>query len=102
MDLPCLHVSADGAVLDIYVQPRASRNEIVGLQGQELKVRLTSPPVEGAANKLCREFFAKLLKIPKGKVELLAGDKSRHKRLLLQGVSQEQLRQLLLPYLQKP
>ena len=76
----------DGVALAILVQPRASKNQLCGVHGDELKVRLTSPPVEGAANKLCREFFAKLLGCPKSNVSLLSGHKSRHKRLLVEGV----------------
>ena len=74
-------------ILNLLIQPRASHNRIVGSQGQELKVRLTSPPVEGAANKLCCEFFGKLLGVAKGRVELVAGDRSRHKRIRIEGVS---------------
>ena len=76
----------DGTVVSLYIQPRASRNEIVGLQGGALKVRLTSPPVEGAANKLCCEFIAKLCGVAKSKVSIRSGEKSRQKRLLVSGV----------------
>lgn len=75
----------DGVVLAILVQPRASKNQLCGVQGEELKVRLTSPPVDGAANKLCREFFAKLLGCAKSHITLIGGHKSRHKRLLVSG-----------------
>jgi hypothetical protein len=84
-----------GAILQVFVQPRASRNQLVGLQGEELKVRLTSPPVEGAANKSCCEFFAKLLGVAKGAVELLAGETSRHKRLLVRSLPAEEARRIL-------
>lgn len=84
---PWLTPHADGVVLQLLVQPRASNNAVVGPQGEELKVRLTSPPVEGAANRLCCEFLAKRLGVAKGAVELLSGDTSRHKRLLIRGVS---------------
>lgn len=84
-----------GVTLDLYLQPRASRNEVVGVQGGELKVRLTSPPVEGAANKLCREFFAKLFRVAKGDVVLVAGKKSRHKKLYVRGGTAEAARALL-------
>lgn len=84
--LPCLQETADGAVLQIQVQPRSSRNQLVGLQGDALKVKLTSPPVEGAANKACCAYFAKLFGIAKSSVELIAGDKSRQKRVLLRGL----------------
>jgi len=76
-----------GVIMAVYVQPRASKNEVVGVQGDELKVRLTSPPAEGAANKLCGEFFAKLLGVAKGEVTLISGHKSRHKRLLIRGIT---------------
>jgi uncharacterized protein len=92
---PYLQGSEDGVTINVYVQPRASKNAVVGLQGDELKLRLTSPPVEGAANKLCREFLAKLLGVAKGQVSLVAGDKSRHKRLLVRGVTLQQARQVL-------
>lgn len=92
---PYLHGREDGVVISIYVQPRASKNEVVGLQGEELKLRLTSPPVEGAANKLCREFLAKLLGVAKGQVSLVSGEKSRHKRLLVRGLTSDRARHIL-------
>lgn len=91
----CLAPAEDGVLLTVYVQPRASKNELAGLQDDALKVRLTSPPVEGAANKLCREFFAKLLGVAKGRVELVSGQKSRHKRLLITGINVQQAREKL-------
>jgi uncharacterized protein (TIGR00251 family) len=71
----------DALILSVYVQPRASKNQICGIQGEELKVRLTSPPVDGAANKLCREFIAGIFDVPKSSVEIISGETSRHKRL---------------------
>lgn len=75
-----------GVELSILVQPRASRDQLVGVQGEELKLRLAAPPVDGAANAACRAFFAKLCKLPKSCVTLVAGESSRHKRLLLANV----------------
>jgi hypothetical protein len=74
-------VNGDGIVLNLHIQPRASRNEVCGIQGDALKIRLTSPPVDGAANKLCREFLAGLFHVPKSAVEILSGETSRHKRV---------------------
>jgi uncharacterized protein (TIGR00251 family) len=93
--MPWLREHRDGVTIDLHVQPRASKNEIVGVQGEELKVRLTSPPVEGEANRLCVEFFAKRLGIAKSAVELVAGEKSRHKRLLIRGGDAEAVRRTL-------
>lgn len=81
--LPFLAVHKNGLLLSIYVQPRASRNQICGIVGDELKIRLTSPPVDGAANKLCREFIAELFNTSKSSVEIVSGETSRHKRLLI-------------------
>ncbi|HEX9079599.1 MAG TPA: DUF167 domain-containing protein, partial [Desulfuromonadaceae bacterium] len=64
---------------------RASKNEVCGIQDNALKVRLTSPPVEGAANKLCREFLAELFSVPKSAVEIVSGETSRHKRVRVSG-----------------
>lgn len=95
MTLPCLRNIAAGVELFLYVQPRASRSKIVGIQGEELKVALTAPPVDGAANKACRIFFARLCKIPRSRVLLVAGEASRHKRLLLEGANLRQIEALL-------
>lgn len=84
-----------GVTLHLVVQPRASKTEIVGEQGEELKVRLTSPPVEGAANRLCCEYFAKLFALPKGAVSLESGEKSRHKRIFVRGVTLDEANQIL-------
>ncbi len=84
-----------GAILEILVQPRASRDEIIGLQDGALKVRLTSPPVDGAANLGCREFFAKKLGVAKGRVVLVAGEKSRRKCLLITGMTVEEIHPIL-------
>jgi len=65
------------------------------LHGDELKVRLTSPPVEGAANKLCAEFFAKLFGVAKSKVVIIAGEKSRHKTIRVAGIDKEAVLALL-------
>ena len=74
-----------GVELRILAQPRASRDQLAGVQGDELKVRLAAPPVDGAANVACCEFFARLCKLPKSHVTLASGESSRHKRLLLAG-----------------
>ncbi len=84
--LDCLKHHPQGTVVSLHVQPRSSRNQIVGLHGDCLKVKLTSSPVDGAANKCCREYLAKLFKLSKSEVELVSGDKARQKRILLHGL----------------
>ena len=76
-----------GVIVRIHLQPRASKTEICGIQGDELKVRVTSPPVDDAANRLCTEFFARSFKLPKSAVTIISGHKSRHKRVQISGIS---------------
>ena len=99
MILPCLRQSDAGVEVSLFVQPRASRDQVVGLQAAELKVRLTAPPVDGAANKACCAFLAKLCKLPKSRVTLVSGDSSRHKRLLLHGLELTTVNTLLGAFL---
>ncbi len=84
-----------GIVFTVHVQPRASRNEVCGVQGEELKVRLTAPPVDDAANRLCVEFLAKLLGIAKSRITIVAGTKSRHKTIRVSEIGGEAVRALL-------
>lgn len=84
----------DALQLSVFVQPRSSRNRVCGIHDGELKLQLTSPPVDGAANQCCREFLAKLLGVPKSAVSLLSGETSRHKRLRIAGARIEQLERL--------
>ena len=84
-----------GVQFTVHVQPRASRNEICGIQGNELKLRLTAPPVDDAANRLCIEFLAGELKLAKSRVTILSGAKSRHKTVKVSGINGETLLSLL-------
>ena len=70
----------------VHVQPRAGRNQVVGLHDERLKLKISSPPVDGAANRCCRDYLAKLFQVPKGTVLLVSGERSRKKRFLLQGL----------------
>lgn len=90
-NVPWLRPMPGGVELRLFVQPRASRDEIAGVQGDELKVRLAAPPVDGAANAACCAFFAKLCRLPRSHVTLIAGESSRHKRVLLAGAAQAEV-----------
>lgn len=73
-------------LIRVYVAPRASANRVVGAHNGAVKITLTAPPVEGAANKALVEFLAKLLGVPKGDVELASGESSRSKVVRVVGV----------------
>ena len=85
----------EGVVFRVYVQPRASKNEVVGPHNGALKVKLTAPPVGGAANKMCVAFFAKALGVPKSSVEIIAGQTSRSKTVLVRGEENHDLRKAI-------
>ena|SRR5712692_3423187 len=77
--------------ISIRVQPRASRNAVVGWTGDTLNIRLTAPPVEGAANAACREFLADLLDLPQSQLEILRGARSRNKVIRITGLTQDEV-----------
>ena len=95
---PRITENADGVTFSVHVQPRSSRNGICGIHGDAIKLRLTSPPVEGEANRLCAEFLAKLLKVPKSAVTIIAGEKSRHKTIRVAGATAQAVRDLLASF----
>jgi len=84
--------TSEGVLVSLLIQPRASKNEISGPQGDRLKVRLTAPPVEGAANKMCVAFLAKCLGVSKSTLEIVAGQSSRQKQVLVHGARLEAVR----------
>ena len=79
----------------VRVQPRASKNEVAGLMDGALKIRLQAPAVEDRANEALCKFLAEILKRPKSAVRLLAGDRSRTKRVEVFGVTAAQVEALL-------
>lgn len=71
----------------LHVQPRARRDEVVGLHNGALKLKVSAPPVDDAANRAVIEFFASLLDVPKTRLQIVAGLKSREKVLRIESVS---------------
>ena len=84
-----------GVIIRVQVQTRASRDEVVGLHGDLLKVRITAAPVAGAANKHLLKFLAKELKIPQGQLSIKSGDTSKKKSVAVQGISAARVRERL-------
>jgi uncharacterized protein (TIGR00251 family) len=78
---------ADGVLLAIKVQPRASKNEIGEPLGDELRIKVTAPPVDAAANEALLRLLADTLDCPRGKVELIRGRTSRHKIVKVYGLA---------------
>lgn len=78
-----LEIREEGDVLvfRVFVLPKSSRNQISGEHDGALKVKLTAPPVENAANKLCVSYLAKCLGLPKSSLEIAAGHTGRNKQI---------------------
>jgi uncharacterized protein (TIGR00251 family) len=92
MSIPAyLRVQDDGVLLSVKLQPRASANEISGPSGNELRVRVTAPPVDNAANEALIELLADALGCGRNRVELVRGQGSRHKLIRLHGFSAEEV-----------
>jgi uncharacterized protein len=86
---PFLRVQPDGVLLLVKLQPRASANEIGEALGNELRIKVTAPPVDAAANEALIKLLAQQLHCPRNRVDLLRGHTSRHKTLKLYGLSPE-------------
>ena len=82
-------------LLDIRVVPRASRSEVVGEHGGVLRVRISSPPVDGAANTEVIRLLAKTLGVSRSDVAIVSGQTSRTKQLRINGVTAATLRERL-------
>jgi uncharacterized protein len=88
-------MTPQGVLLRVHLQPRAARDRVVGLHGAALKVALTAPPVENAANSALLTFLATLLAVPRVSVSLVSGAKSREKRVLVTTTNPQHVTQRL-------
>jgi uncharacterized protein (TIGR00251 family) len=79
-------------VLAVIATPRAGVTALAGIDGDALRVRVAAPPVDGAANAALVRYLADLLGVPKSRVEVLAGQTGRRKRILVSGMSETEAR----------
>lgn len=75
--------------IQVQIQPKSSRDEIVGLHGGRLKIKITAPPADGKANERLAAFIAKSLGVPKTGVQIVRGKTSRLKTLRVSGIDEE-------------
>lgn len=87
---------SNGIQVTLYVQPNASKSEVIGPFNNALKIKIHAPPVDGKANEEIIYFFSKLLKIPKKNIDLLKGDFGRNKVLQILGISKENFEKIIL------
>jgi uncharacterized protein (TIGR00251 family) len=95
-----LHINGDdikeaGVTLKVHLQPRASRDSINGLFGNTLKVSVTSPPVDGKANKALRRLLARKLGLTPSQIAIIGGQRSREKILRINGITKIELERIL-------
>jgi hypothetical protein len=86
-----LRETPGGILLAVKLQPRASKNEIGAPLGDELKIKVTAPPVDAAANEALVKLLAGQLDCARSRVELIRGHKSRHKVVQLHGFTPEEV-----------
>ena len=79
------------------IQPRASRNQILGIHNHCLKIKLTSPPVDGAANQACIKFLAKAFGISPSRIAIVKGETSRNKTIQFEGMDSKTFTNTLAP-----
>jgi uncharacterized protein (TIGR00251 family) len=87
----------DKTLLRVRINPRSSHSRITGWQDGVLSIKLTAPPVEGAANKAAIEFLADQLGIKKSQITLVSGQTARDKTFEIAGLTDDQLRERLAP-----
>ncbi|MBM3838630.1 MAG: DUF167 domain-containing protein [Verrucomicrobia bacterium] len=90
-----LRLHPDGTCLAVKVQPRAPKNEIGETMGSELKIKITAPPVDDAANEALLRFLADQLDCPRSAVQLVQGHKSHHKVVFVRGMDASTIEQRL-------
>jgi len=84
-----LGADTNGTILSVKVQPRSSSNQVGEAIGNELRIKVTAPPVDSAANEALIRFLAKILDCRRNQIELLRGHTSRHKVLRIRGMTAE-------------
>lgn len=95
MTMPTIQNHPEGVIIELWVQPRASRNAFLGIHDGKCRIALTAPPHQGRANEALIAYLAEWLQLRRSQVVLLRGQTHRHKTVLLRGVTETQLRQRL-------
>jgi len=85
-----------GCLLKCWIQPRSSRSTIVGIHDNAIKIALTAPPVDGKANKELIKFIAKYFNLAKSDIQIVSGESSRSKTILITGLNKDKIIQELL------
>jgi uncharacterized protein (TIGR00251 family) len=87
--MPAIQATDSGVLVRLRVQPRSRTERLEGLHGDQLRMRLTAPPVEGAANAACIALLAKTLGVRRSQVQIRSGTKGRDKLVHIAGITLE-------------
>ena len=93
--IAAVNAHKEGAVLAVLAVPRARTTEFAGLEGDKIRIRVAAPPVDGAANDTLVRFLSRVLSIPRSRLTIVGGESGRRKRILVVGMSPENLAQRL-------
>jgi hypothetical protein len=85
----------NGVILRIHVVPKSAKSEISGVQDDALKLKITSPPVEGKANEACIKFLSDILGVRKAQVKIVSGHKSRKKTIAIEGIGKKDIEDII-------
>lgn len=97
--LTCLQ--SNTLALNVYVQPRASKNRVAGLHGSAVKICVTAPPVESNANKAVIHLIAKLFGVSKSSVSIKSGTQARNKKIIISNLALKEAQEALSRALSK-
>lgn len=81
-------ITGNGIVIKVKIVPGSSKNKIVGVYNNALKISITAPPVEGKANKECIAYLSKYFDVAKSKIEIISGKSSKNKLIKIYDISQ--------------
>ncbi len=85
----CFKIRGNDIIVKVKIVPCSSKNKIVGVYNDALKITVTTPPVEGKANKKCIAYLAKCFDVAKSKIEIISGKNSKNKLIKIYDISQE-------------
>lgn len=93
---PMIEEKKGGVRLHLFIQPKASRNEVIGPHNGEIKIKLTAPPVDGKANEELIEYLSEIFSVSKKQILITKGESNRHKTVEITDISPELAQRLLL------
>ncbi len=86
----CIKITGNDIIVKVKIVPGSSKNKIVGVYNDALKISITAPPVEGKANKKCIAYLAKYFKIAKSKIEIISGQTGKNKLIKIYDINQKE------------